>query len=267
MRGKAFLFSIVSLAVCLGLLIAPARAEEQKAQPYFIEEVVVKPFMAAQYEAATKEAIAMYKEYKWPWPMLTYSTEDFIYYFLYPLENFATIDEMYKTWYVMLDKFGKEKWQDLWKKMGEAHKYTRHTIYTFIPELSYIPENPRLKPDEMKFLYWGFCYVMPGKEKETEEIFKKFVSLYKSKNITSGWNAFVGGLGTEMPTYVYVEFGKSAADFWVEAEKIQEIVGQETTDLWNKTLSLMRRYEYKIGYGRPDLSYLPETEKEGNTEK
>jgi hypothetical protein len=258
MKPKKWAGVFLFLAVCVLALTVAAAAQEKKPQLYFVEDYVVKPSMVPQFEAAFKEFMAtVFKPHNWPWPVGTYVTEDFHYYFVYPFENMAEIDKAFATFVEILGRIGADKWDALNKKMGDATEYYKQGTFTFYPELSYIPEKPRLKPEEEKFAYWGFCYVMPGREKEFEALFKKIVELCKSKKLTIQFNTFIGGIGTDAPLYFYTEFGRTAGDFFMTSEKTDKILGQEITDIWNKVLSLMRKYEFKTGSVRPDLSFAP----------
>jgi len=80
------------------------------------------------------------------------------------------------------------------------------------------------------------------------------VDLYKSKNISNGWNTFIGDIGTDMPFYFWTASGKSAADFWSQGEKETKILGEEEVmKLEQKDMALYRKYESKTGRPRPDL--------------
>ena len=252
----AGVFLLLAVGVAALALLAPA--QEKKPQLYFVEDYVIKPSMVAQYEAASKEVIAtIFQPHSWSWPLVTYVTEDFHYYCVYPIASLIDLDKAFATFYEILGKFGEQKWDALNRKMGEAAEYYKQATFTFSPELSYFPDKPRLKPEEEKFVYWGFCYVMPGREKEFEGLFKKVAAVFKSKKIANGFNTFTGGIGTEAPFYFYAEFGRTMGDFFMTAEKTDKALGQEITDLWNKMLALMRKYEYKTGTVRPDLSFTP----------
>ncbi len=255
---------IRSVVACLVLAVValafamPAPAQDKKPQLWFVEDYAVKPSMVVQFEAVVKELNgSVWTAFAWPWAMETYSTEDFHYYFCYPFESLTEVAKAFATFDGILAKLGEQKWDALNKKFGGASEYFKQTTVTFSPELSYIPEKPRLKPEEMTFVYWGFCSVLPGKEKELEAQFKKIVALFKAKNIDSGFNTWVGGIGYESPLYIYTESGKSPSDFWLNSEKVMKIVDPEATKLWNETLALMRKYEFKMGAYRPDLSYHP----------
>jgi len=246
------------LAVSVLAFTLPAPAQEKKPQLFFVEDDVVKPAMVPQFEAALKEFIAsMWTPFSWPWTMETYATEDFHYFLCYPMASLTDLDKAFSVFNEILGKFGEQKWDALNRKMGDATEYIKQSTVTFSPELSYVPEKPRLKPEEMKFVYWGFCYVLPGREKEFEAQFKKIAAICKAKNVDSGFNTWVGGIGTDLPFYLYTELGKSPADFFLNEEKVMKLIDPEVTQLWNKTLALMRKYEFKMGTFRPDLSYYP----------
>jgi hypothetical protein len=245
-------------AVCIMALAPMVSAQQKKPQLYFIEDYVIKPSMAAAYEATHKDLIAtVFLPYNWPWPLQTFVSEDFHYYLVYPIASLTDLDKAFAVFSGILGKVGEQKWDALNRKIGDATEYYKQGTFTSSPELSYIPEKPRLKPEEEKFIYWGFCYVMPGREKEFEALFKQIVGLCKSKKLTIEFDTFVGGIGADAPLYFYTEYGRTIADFFMTSEKTDKILGPEITDIWNKVLSTLRKYEFKAGLVRPDLSYVP----------
>ncbi len=250
----------VFLFVTVGILALSfvAAAQEKKPQLYFVEDYLVKPSMVAQFEGALKEAYnTIFTPNAWPWSIETYSTEDFHYYLLYRFENMADIDKAFAAFAEILGKIGVEKWDILNGKMGDATEYYKQGTVTLSPELSYSPETPRLKPEEAKLVYWGFCYVLPGREKEFEAQLKKIVALHYAKKVLQGFNGWIGGLGTDLPLYFYSETAKSGADLFLASEEAMKLIDPEATRIWNSMLALMRKFESKMGSFRPDLSYAP----------
>jgi hypothetical protein len=56
--------------------------------------------------------------------------------------------------------------------------------------------------------------------------------------------------------------GKSPADFFTEDEKTTKTLeGEKSEELWKRFLATLRRYEFKTGRYRSDLSYIPEAKK------
>jgi hypothetical protein len=260
MRGKISIFLALILAVGLCVLSTLAKAEEQKAEGYLVWDVLVKPSMASQYEALSKEEVSLYAEGKFAYPWYTYSTEDFHYFYVFQVENFAAIDKIYKTFAEAEKQMG-EKYQSLAKRFVGTYEYVHIDLSYLKPDLSYTPKKPSLKPEESNFIWWGFAYVLPGKEKEFEEVSKEWVALYKSKNIPDGYGTYIGDLGSDMPLYFWVFAAKSLADFSSQDEKYVKMIGEDKVKaLESKTASLLRKWETKTGMFRPDLSYIPKVE-------
>ena len=258
MRSKIYVFLMLGLVVSLCALTTLAQADEQKAQLFFIEEAVVKPSMVDKYEAHAKEAIGLCVKYGLPFPFYAFTTDDLHYYFVWPIENYASLDSLFKALGGWVEKMGDENWQALVKSGEGTHEYMKWSIIRHRPELSYTPEKPRLKPEEANFVVWIFCYVQPGKEREFEEICKEWVTLYKRKNIPEKFDTYAGDIGTDMPFYFLTGRAKNAIDFYIQDEKEQEILGEEYMALLRKTLATLKELKFKTGWFRSDLSYMPE---------
>lgn len=233
---------------------ARAQAQEQKGKLYFFEDLLVKPAMVSQYEAALKKEI----ELGYPFPFMTYTTADFHYYFIFSIDSYAGIDKVNKGEEEWAAKIGQEKFAVIMKSAEGTFEYYKTGVIRSMPELSYVPKQPRLKPGEQKFISWGFASVEFGKEKELEEVFKQWVALSKENNSGNGFNTFKAEMGVEMPYYFWTETGKSAADYYTEGERESKQMGeQKVADLWGKTIALFKKFETKTGMPRPDLSVMP----------
>lgn len=257
MRGKMKIFFLGSILLCLFSLTAITQAEEQKAKLYFLEEMVVKPCMISEHEAAIKEMVNYSAEHNYSYPWYAMSDDAFHYHYIIPLKSMADIDDVFKTWDELAGKVGDEKWQPMMKKYLQTFEYYKTCIVRHRPDLSYSPESPRLKSEEEKFVRWGFCRVKPDKQEEFEGVMKEWVALYKGKNIPDGFSTFMGYVGTEVPFYFWVESGKSAADFYTQGDKNMEILGEEAMTLWKKTASLIKKFRSLHTLYREELSYIP----------
>ncbi len=259
MRDKSLL-SLLVIVFCFCFQFTLAQAAEEKAQLYFFEDVVVKPSMVSVHEASIKEMAAHSSKHKYPYPWYAYSTDDFHYYYVFLVDNLAEIDNIFEKWDDLAKKVPEEQWQSMLKKYWSAYEYSKWGIFRYRANLSLVPEKSRLESEEAKFRYWGLCYVKPGMRIEFEDVFKKIKALYKSKNLKNidyGWKLYMGDIGTDMPFYFFLHSGMSAADFWSEAEKRHEAMGQELFDLWWKAMKTTRKFESKTGWFRPELSYIP----------
>jgi hypothetical protein len=254
MKTKTF---VVLLALILGasyFLPAVAQAQQQKAQLFYVYDFAVKPAMVAQFDAGVKREIELGS----PIPWNTFSTDDFHYYFVTPIQNYAGIDSMEQADNEWAGKIGKEKLDALMKSYEGTVEYYKVGVIRFLPELSYAPKVPSPKPEEGNFMYWGFASIEFGKGKEFRDVLKQWVALYDSNKIPMGWNTFVGVMGVEMPLYLLAHRAKTAAQFWAEDEKATKTIGEaKVMELWNKTMAVWRKFESKTGWARPDLSNKP----------
>jgi hypothetical protein len=254
MRSKV-IFMVV-LLMGFGFVFTAAQAEEQESALLFIEEQVVKPAKIAELEASLQEMVAYCNEHNFPYAWETYSDDNYRYYYVMPIKDLSDINNMMKATAELGKKVG-EPWQAMMNKYQETYEHVKLGLIRTRPDLSYVPENPRLTPEEAAYIRWGMCYVKADKTVEFEEIMKEWVALFKEKNISGGFNTFMGEMGTDNPFYFYAEPAKSPADFFTWNEKAMEILGDESMTLWMKTLGLLRNYENKGGMLRPELSYLP----------
>ena len=133
-----------------------------------------------------------------------------------------------------------------------------HNIMRKEEKLSYIPEEPMEGLKDAKYFYMGHCYIKQGKGKEMREMFTKFVELYKENDIPRGFTTFSGSFGFENPFIFWVTYDKNAADFWKNSKMIDEMLGEEDDKLWMEAEQYLRKFEYKTGWYRDDLSYQPE---------
>lgn len=267
MRGKVLILLIVFIGISLWATTILAqteekKAEEQKPQLILVEEVAVKPSKVAEYEAHVKEVLELSAKYEFPYQFYAFSYDDFHYRFGFPIENFSDIDNFYEVGEELSKKMGPEQYESLAKSAIGTYDYLHLFLIHYRPDLSYIPEELEFKLwEEEHFIFSESCYLEYGKEKEYDETIKKWVELYKSKNIPVGWWTYVGHIGTKMPFYMFVIRAKSAVDYYSQSAKIQEQMGEEIKKLMGKTWSPVRKFEVNTGRFRPDLSYLPKEEK------
>jgi len=256
LKGKS-LIVLLGLVFCLCALSPLAQAEKQEAQLILMDEYVVKPSCIAEFEAASKETLAEWSKHKYPYSFEGYFSEDMHFVFFTPLTNFAEIDSYYMVLEELKKKMGTERWNALWKRESAALDYLRSRIFYYMPELSYFPENPRLKPGEESFAVWSFYSVIPGREDEFEAVSKEWVTLHKEKNWQNGYKCYAGDFGADMPVYLVFWKTKSEADALINLEKSSNIFGEEGKALEDKGTSLLRGLKMKRGWLRPDLSYTP----------
>jgi hypothetical protein len=230
----------------------------EKPQMYTIYTEVVKPGMIQQYEAAMKHMIDEFAAYqidpeKIHWKCV--SGPEIGYVYVMPIENFASIDEEHRNWMEALEIIGAENFEEIVAPAGEAMDHVEVFQAMRMPELSYVPEHPRLKEGDVKYIHYGFYYALPGKAEDVEAIAKEFVDLYQAKGIDTGWSFYKILSGSDLPLFVVAQGAKSPADYYANREKIKEALGPEGREIGMKVGATIRRSEYKEGTIRPDLAY------------
>jgi len=248
---------VLALAVCLGILPATVRNQEAQPQLYLMGDFPVDTSRVAEYETAVKELLANLEKHGFPYLLDTYSTDDSHYYMVYSLKNYADADSWFKAWADLAQKMGPENLQALHRRLVAAEIERVYQFWYYRPDISFLPEKERLKPEEIDYYTWDYVWVIPGKEAEFEAVNKEWIALSRAKNARDPFLTYVGDLGTTMPVYVWFEYGKSAADYAVTEEKFWKAMGEEGAALSKKTRALIRKIESKTGRYRPDLSYSP----------
>jgi hypothetical protein len=251
----------LSLAILGALFSLSAYAvDPPKTQLFLIHEETANPSMVMQYEGATKDLIKAFTDKKVTSPSFmvnTFMTTDFHYIYLTPITNWAQIDSVWKDWMSAGDTVGKEKWADIMKRGNGAMISYDDAVAARRDDLSYMPENPRLKMEEMPFARVDYYYLKPGTEQQAEQVAKDYVALFKEKKVPDGFSIYMAMSGHDLPLLVAVIPAKSPADFAATDERTAAALGDALRNLQGRAMALTRRIEHKDSWYRPDLSYMP----------
>lgn len=253
MRRKAFVCLGLGIFLCLSALTIAAQTQEQEAQLFFVRLVKVNPSRIMDYNDGTKELMAKIKEHKYPYPINVFRCNDFTVLFSVPLENTADLQVLGDTMNELMAKIAPESGQKIQKLLDGTTECREDGLIVLRPDLSYMPENPRLKPEEINYYNWTFTYILPGKEQALEEMAKKYRALYQAKDIPDGFLLYEVIMGKEQPLYILVQTAKSPGDFF--SINYSEALGEEGAALQSKLWSVIRKLEYKQAWIDRDLSY------------
>ena len=252
----------LSLVAALGVLftLSAYAVDPPKMQLFLIHEETINPSMMSQYEGATKDLIKAFNDKKMTSPSFmvnTYMTSDMHYLYLTPIANWAQIDSIWKDWMSANETVGKEKWADIMKRSNPTIISYDDAVAARRDDLSYVPENPRLKMEEMPFARVDYYYLKPGAEADAEQVARDYVALFKEKKIPDGFTIYMAMSGHDLPLLVAVIPAKSPADFAAVDEKTAATLGDALRNLQGRAMALTRRIEHKDSWFRPDLSYMP----------
>ena len=230
--------------------------EEPQVQRYLAYECVSSAENIEAFEAAMLKEVALYSKFGLPFGWTAYSTADHRYFFLIPIEDSGSIDKINAAFAAAAEKAG-EAYKEMQKAFLGTYDHISTNIIAFHPELSYIPENPRVPAEEAGFFYWNFFYVKPGLESQFQELAKKFAKLCETRNVADAYNFHVSEFGRDLPAMLSTSWARDEADLEANNEKMWEALGEEGLALWNQGLELCRKVEETSGKMRPALSLIP----------
>ena len=245
-------FSVLALAPPAGLF-----SQEPAPQLYLMTDILVDVSRAAEYESGLKDLIAALDKHGFSIRFDTYSTDDNRYYIIYGLENYAGVDRWKAAWRDVSQKVGPSEFQALRRRMAAAALEWDYRFWVFRTDISYLPQNERLKPEDIGYYTWDYVWLVPGSEAEFEALNKEWISLSRSHGARDPFLTYAGDLGSDGPVYCWFEYGRSAADYALAEEKFWKSLGDEGAALSKRTRALIRRTESKTGRYRADLSYAP----------
>lgn len=263
MRSEISCISSLGFVILIGFLVLPVftQAQELKAQPYLLTEYVVKPSMIREFEAAILEKKALYAGVQWPNGWSAFSTEDSNYYFLAPLDkDLASLDTRRIAFDEAESRLG-ESYEALQKRMAGAYEYYREMVLYLRPDLSNTAPESYVKPEEAGYIRFEWTYILPGKEGDFEAYCKEWAALCRKIGYQIGYVAYSGGVGADMPFYLWAMSAGKQADTFAEGERLMKILGPEDQGelmaTHGKGYSFFRKYETRHGRSRPELSYTP----------
>ncbi len=248
------------VGLLLGLWTSGLTAQEApQGQLVRILTVKVDPSKVSEYEAAVEDLFAKLAKKKFSFPISAAVGEDLVYGFLSPIENFAALDKLQED---LSQVIGKNP--QIMERLSKASESRTYWVIRERPDLSYVPENPRLQPDEIRFMHLDRYYLRPGTEAQAEATAKEWVKLYRRKYVADGFRVSFAVTGAELPVLTVGIPAKNALDYQTQAQKIQALLGEEGQALMERSLSIVRRLDPLDITLRPDLSYQPESARQAS---
>lgn len=255
-KQKFFLTLMIAVIIISGNLIAQ---QEMKDQLFWVREEVAKVDMWDKYESTSKEWVKMMSEAGLDFPYMWASQrDDGHYYYLFPLDNYAAIDKFPGIFGAAIEKIGKDKWAKFMVENESSIVTHKDFIVTRSAKYSYWPKEPRLKPEDAKFIHWMFFHYKLENRIEIMDIMKEWKDLYEAKNIKNGYTIWLIELGLDNNMIALTESYKDGADYYSSMEADNALMETEASALWAKMSPFITSVETKYGNQRPDLGFVKE---------
>lgn len=244
---------LIVLIALAGNTTAHAQVEK-KGQLWFIWEATVHPELQSQFIELQIDYHSKFKEHGFPYTMYTWTDSKFGYYFFYPVDSYDDKIEIYDALWAILPSWGEENFSQMWETVMSHRTYYLQAL----PEISFMPEEPRADQMDMPYAYWDILYVKPGKEMEIAELLKKLTALSQAQNFDDPVQMLTGDIGYEGSVYIGALKGKDPVDMRLQNQKMWGLMGDEGAALFQDLMSLLRKRESKEFWYLEELSYFPE---------
>ena len=249
---KTLKITSLTLAVLCLAYIAIAQQSERK---YWLTiEVEIKSDQVSNFETSVKELASLSGDNNHPRSWVTAQSTGFKYYFFQEIENISDYEMLVQQWNQNWSKID----QDFMINYYQNIKSSRNFIIRDMPARNYVPEEPRLEWDEMKYAIWDVHYVKFGKNSEYRQILAEFNELCTKHNFDDPIIMIRGEIGTRGNMYAGVLYGKNAIDLREQNQKMWASFGEEGKAAYQKVLPLLEDRKSIEFWMRDDLSYKVE---------
>lgn len=225
-------------------------------QLFMIHQDNVLPSKAMEYEKIAKEFQSACVEHNLQATWYTAMSNDFTYYYITPIENFAELDE--NPFADMAEAMG-DKFTDMFKRFDQCYDSHGDYIVRRVDDLSYrAPEGTDVSDEN--FRKWIFMYYKPKNAAKVKEGMKAVKDMFKSKGSKEYYTIYQGGFGTMQSYYLVSVPAKSEVDSAQRAKANQDVLGPDRYKTFNKVINNITKMEEYTGNMRPDLFYSPKKE-------
>jgi hypothetical protein len=219
---------------------------------FIVFEEFVSPPDLQRFRDRQNDAVKLWKETNWDVPVWSYFNDDNAYYWVVPIQNFASIDALYQKMGAMSKEMkekgfdGEEAFRDL--------STIRHSIIEWVTDLSYHPSGEMGQTLENTYVEWTFCYMRAGHEKEAAKVIKKYQNFYDKVDDSFEWDVYRVMMGHDTPCWILMTRANSEASMKLHQQELQEKYGDDFQVMWAEFEKHVRKFERKKGWFVPAWS-------------
>ena len=229
------------------------QAQQVESRFWYVEEIEIKPKRIDDFKLALKEMAVSLEDQNYPYAYLVCeSTKNKFFKFT----NISHLNEVDN-----LNRITKSACKNM------AHKTTRHydhcikTSNTFIikdlPEYNYIPENPRIAWDDVKFATWEIHRVKSDQVEAYLDNLRNFQAIKRKYNYNDPSYIFKGAQGFELTTFIFLSYGKDEADRTQQDAYLWKVTGNEGKILFENFFPHIEDKQFIKFWPLKELSYDP----------
>lgn len=233
--------------------------DEGKSELFIMHQDVVKIDKIAEYEGYVKELFDLWKKHGMEVTVKHASkTSDNKYNFLTPLKSYADLDKHNTYWENFSKKVDKDRIESLMKKMDATYSSHKNVIIRKSHDLSYWPEDDRMKGETTKYLHFAHFQFKLGHMDKANKLMKEYKDLMIKKKNRDGYTVWVSDIGGDMGQVVVVRWAKDPIDFHTASKSRNDSVADEIKTLRNNFGKVLTSYSSNTGKPMPEFVYMPE---------
>lgn len=214
----------------------------------------VKPAKAQQYESTLSHMMVLLKKHDASFSIRVNSTDDFRYVHRVEVGDWAGIGRVYSRWADLAKKIG-EPWARLDAELMASIDHSDTSIARFRSDLSYTPDEPRVKGEEVGHIHYDFYHLAPGNSASFEKTAKSHAAQFADMKAPDGFWVYQAVIGAELPLYVVARASRGLADFHGAGAKAGAALAVDFEPLEKRVQATLRHLERTEARPRADLSY------------
>lgn len=219
------------------------------------EEFVSPADMPAFWEAQMKVS-ELWQKHEMDIPIYAYLNDDDAFYWVMPIENFASIDGIFEKFWAMHQTMIDEDDFDANKAFRDLYS-GRQSVIQHDPALSHHVADENRNPEDTPFCEWMFCYLKAGHEHEVDQSIKNFVDYYNEVGSAYTWDVYKTLFGPETPMYIFMVQSKDEVTLRTEEKALNDSHKEDFDKMWMEFTPHVRKIETKKGWYLPKLSNIP----------
>jgi len=236
-----------------------AQDNKPKEELYLMHQDVIKVDKVSQYEENVKKEIELWKRDGMELTVKYASkSDDNVFRYFTPLDNYGDLDKQTEYWKNFSEKAGEETMKELYSGYEGTYVSHKNVIVKRLVDLSYSPENSRIKGEDIKFLHIDHYYFKESKIDEGMKMMKEFKELMIEKKSDDPYNVWVSDIGGDIGWVAVVRYGKNNIDYYEETNKRMKTFAEDFKEMWPKFASTLKSFSHENGTAKREFTFFPE---------
>lgn len=248
----------ISLLFLIAITSFYATSQDTDRRYWSVEVLEVKPSKSEAFEEVMKEIATDLARQNYPYSYFVCKSTENKYFTIKEAIKLADSENMAAA--------TKSAWENMDKKLTKKHaKYVKNVESLIIKDLlerSFIPENPRMRWDDVVFARWEIHTVSQDKVKDYLDQMTHLQELKVNADHDDPAFVLTGVSGFDAPTFMTLQYGKDEADRKTQDQRLWEVIGEEGQRATEKVLSTIEEKRFIPFWILRDISYRTIDEEE-----